>query len=48
MMSANARIEEGSALVRDDVINGNVMVGITIDFYGYTAEMLNPACKYIL
>ncbi|WP_088172055.1 ABC transporter substrate-binding protein [Pyrodictium delaneyi] len=48
LMAANARIEEGSALVRDDVINGDVMVGITIDFYGYTAERLNPACKYIL
>ena len=24
------------------------MVGITIDFYGYTAERVNKACKYIL
>ncbi|WP_338251335.1 ABC transporter substrate-binding protein [Pyrodictium abyssi] len=48
LMAANARIEEGSAIVRDDVINGDVMVGITIDFYGYTAESLNPACRYIL
>ncbi|WP_236698107.1 ABC transporter substrate-binding protein [Pyrodictium occultum] len=48
LMAANARIEEGSAIVRDDVINGEVMVGITIDFYGYTAERLNPACKYVL
>ena len=48
LMAANARIEEGSATVRDDVINGDAMVGITIDFYGYTAEKLNPACRYVL
>ncbi|ABM79944.1 ABC transporter substrate-binding protein [Hyperthermus butylicus] len=48
LMAANARIEQSSGLVRDDVIAGIVMVGITIDFYGYTAERINPACKYIL
>jgi hypothetical protein len=48
LMAANAIIEQGSAAVRDDVIAGRVMVGITIDFYGYTAEKVNPACKYIL
>jgi ABC-type Fe3+ transport system substrate-binding protein len=48
LMAANAIIEQGSAAVRDDVINGRVMVGITIDFYGYTAEKVNPACRYIL
>ncbi len=48
LMAANALIEQGSAAVRDDVISGKVMVGITIDFYGYTAERLNPACQYIL
>jgi len=48
LMAANAVIEQGSAAVRDDVINGRVMVGITIDFYGYTAEKANSACKYIL
>jgi ABC-type Fe3+ transport system substrate-binding protein len=48
LMAANARIEPASGLVRDDVINGIVMVGITIDFYGYTAERINKACKYIL
>ncbi len=48
LMAANAIIEQGSAAVRDDVIAGRVMVGITIDFYGYTAEKVNPACRYIL
>ena len=48
LMAANALIEQGSAAVRDDVINGRVLVGITIDFYGYTAEKVNPACRYIL
>ena len=48
-MAANARIEEGSELVRDDVIAGEVLVGITIDFYGYTAERLTGGvCRYIL
>ncbi len=48
LMAANAKIEQGSAIVRDDVINGVVMVGITIDFYGYTAHRLNPACYYVM
>ncbi|WP_317895065.1 ABC transporter substrate-binding protein [Pyrofollis japonicus] len=48
LMAANAKVEPGSAIVRDDVINGIVMVGITIDFYGYTAHLLNPACYYVM
>ncbi len=48
LMAANSLIEQGSAAVRDDVINGRVLVGITIDFYGYTAEKVNPACRYVL
>jgi len=48
LMAANADVLSGSALVRDGVISGDYMVGITIDFYGYTAEKLNPACIYIL
>ncbi len=47
-IAANARIEGSSIAVRDDVISGQVLVGITIDFYGYTAHMLNPACIYVL
>ncbi len=48
ILGANSRIYQGSGDVRDAVINGELMVGITIDFYGYTAQKLNPACKYIL
>ena len=48
LMGANAKIYSGSSDVRDAVITGERMVGITIDFYGYTAQKLNPACIYIL
>ncbi len=48
LMAANAKVYSGSGDVRDGVINGEIMVGITIDFYGYTAQKLNPACMYIL
>ncbi len=48
-MGANARIYFQSGLVRDAVIRGDVAVGITIDFYGYTAQLKNPQqCRYIL
>ncbi len=48
-MAANARIYDQSGLVRDAVIRGDIAVGITIDFYGYTAQLQNPKeCKYIL
>ncbi len=47
-MAANSRIYPGSGDVRDAVIRGDIAVGITIDFYGYTAQMQNPACEYIL
>ncbi len=47
-MAANSIIYPGSGDVRDAVIRGDIAVGITIDFYGYTAMMLNPACEYIL
>ncbi len=48
LMAANAKVYSGSGDVRDGVINGEIMVGITIDFYGYTAQKLNPACVYVL
>ncbi|MCE4602706.1 MAG: ABC transporter substrate-binding protein [Desulfurococcales archaeon] len=48
LMAANSLVEGGSSDVRDDVILGRVAVGITIDFYGYTAMKTNPACEYIL
>ena len=47
-MAANSLIEQGSADVRDDVIVGKVAVGITIDFYGYTAMRANPDTEYII
>ncbi len=47
-MAANSVIESGSADVRDAVIVGKVAVGITIDFYGYTAMRANPATEYII
>lgn len=47
-MAANAAIYDQSGLVRDAVMRADIGVGITIDFYGYTAQLQVPACKYIL
>ncbi len=47
-MAANAQIYSHSGDVRDAVIRGDTAVGITIDFYGYTAQKQNPACEYII
>ncbi len=47
LMAANAHIYGGSGDVRDAVIRGERIVGITIDFYGYTAQLKNPSCVYI-
>lgn len=47
-MGANARIFDQSGNVRDAVINREIAVGTTIDFYGYTAQWLNPEfCRYV-
>jgi len=47
-MGANSKIFDQSGNVRDAVINKEIAVGTTIDFYGYTAQWLNPEfCKYI-
>ncbi len=48
LMAANAKIYDSSSGVRDAVIRGDIAVGITIDFYGYTAMHQNPACEYII
>ena len=48
LMAANAEVYSGSADVRDGVIRGEIAVGITIDFYGYTAKFVNPKCEYII
>jgi ABC-type Fe3+ transport system substrate-binding protein len=47
LMAANAYVYSASGDVRDAVIRGERIVGITIDFYGYTAHLKNPACVYI-
>ncbi len=47
-MGANSKIFDQSGNVRDAVINKEIAIGTTIDFYGYTAQWLNPEfCKYI-
>ncbi|MEZ0394691.1 MAG: ABC transporter substrate-binding protein [Desulfurococcaceae archaeon] len=48
LLAANAIIYSGSSDVRDAVIRGDIAVGTTIDFYGYTAQQQNPACEYII
>ena len=49
LKGANSRIYDRSESVRDGVIIGEIAVGTTIDFYGYTAQLENPGiCKYIL
>ncbi|MEM0226709.1 MAG: ABC transporter substrate-binding protein [Thermofilaceae archaeon] len=48
LMAANAEVYPGSEPARDAVIRGDVAVGITIDFYGYTAMNVNPDCEYII
>ncbi|HDD33906.1 MAG TPA: ABC transporter substrate-binding protein, partial [Thermofilaceae archaeon] len=48
LMAANAIVYSASGDVRDAVIRGDIAVGITIDFYGYTAMMVNPSCEYVI
>ncbi len=48
LMGANAVIYTHSSQVRDAVIRGDVAIGLTIDFYGYTAMAMNKYCKYII
>lgn len=48
-IGANAKIYDQSGLVRDAAIQGQIAVGTTIDFYGYTAQLEAPeTCEYIL
>ncbi|MDT7889957.1 MAG: ABC transporter substrate-binding protein [Desulfurococcales archaeon] len=47
-ISANADIKSGSEDARNAVINGEVAAALTIDFYGYTAMIQNPATQYII
>ncbi|AIF69501.1 hypothetical protein PAP_05490 [Palaeococcus pacificus DY20341] len=48
LMAANAKVYDASDAVREAVISGDIAVGTTIDFYGYTAMKLNPSCVYII
>ncbi len=48
LIAANAKVYSGSSDVRDAVIRGDIAIGTTIDFYGYTAQQQNPACLYII
>ncbi len=49
LMGANARIYDASDAVREAVIRGEIAIGLTIDFYGYTAEYLtNGKARYII
>jgi len=47
-MGANAGIYPGSVDTRAAVINGEVGVAMTIDFYGVIAMRENPDCEYII
>jgi ABC-type Fe3+ transport system substrate-binding protein len=48
LMAANSKIFDSSDAVREAVITGDTAVGVTIDFYGYTAMLRNPATEYII
>lgn len=47
-IAANSYIVPGSEDARNAVIQGQVAAALTIDFYGYTAQIQNPACEYIV
>jgi ABC-type Fe3+ transport system substrate-binding protein len=48
LLGGNSIIYDGSELVRDAAIRGDIGAGTTIDFYGYTAQLENPdICQYI-
>ena len=47
-MGANAGIYGGSVYTRDAVVNRQVGVAMTIDFYGVIANRENPSCHYII
>jgi len=47
-MAANGVIYDASDRVRDAVTVGDIVAGLTIDFYGYTAMKQNPNCKYVI
>jgi ABC-type Fe3+ transport system substrate-binding protein len=48
LLGANSVVYTGSGDVREGVIRGDIAVGLTIDFYGYSAQLENPSAKYVL
>lgn len=47
-MAANSRMYHGSTEVLSAVTSGEVGIGMTIDFYGFGAQLSNPDTAYIL
>jgi len=47
-MAGNAGIYGGSVETQSAVEQGEVGVGMSIDFYGYTSQIDFPSCQYIL
>jgi len=48
LLGANSVVYTGSGDVREGVIRGDIAVGLTIDFYGYSAQLENPSTRYVL
>jgi len=46
LIAANSEIYDQSEAVRESVIAGRIGVGLTIDFYGYTAQIQAPGIAY--
>ncbi|MCE4615169.1 MAG: ABC transporter substrate-binding protein [Desulfurococcales archaeon] len=46
--AGNSKIYDASDAVREGVIQGEIAVGVTIDFYGYIAMQINPHTEYIM
>lgn len=48
LIAANAKVFDSSDAVREAVITGDTAVGVTIDFYGFTAMQRNPVTEYVI
>jgi ABC-type Fe3+ transport system substrate-binding protein len=47
-IAGNAEIRAGSVETQSAVENGEVGVSMSIDFYGYTTQLKNPDCQYVI
>jgi len=47
-MAANARIYYGSVTTQQAVETGEVGISLSIDFYGYTSQLMNEDTRYII